>query len=91
VTSASTTERLKAAAFAGALPAADAHTLEDAFALITSLRLAHQVGQLRAGKKPDKLRQPGGAQRATRPLKEASAQVASIQRRVTSELDIGAR
>ena len=52
VTSASTTERLRAAGDAGTLPAADAHTLEDAFELITDLRLAHQVEQLRAGERP---------------------------------------
>ena len=92
VTSASTTERLKAAASAGTLPAADAHTLEDAFALITSLRLAHQVDQLRAGEKPDDFVNPAALSALTRThLKEAFRAVASIQRRVASELDVGAR
>ena len=92
VTSASTTERLKAAASAGTLPPADAHTLEDAFALITGLRLAHQVDQLRAGERPDDFVNPAALSPLTRThLKEAFRAVASIQRRVAAELDIGAR
>jgi CBS domain-containing protein len=91
VTSASTTERLRAAASAGTLPAADAHTLEDAFALITSLRLDHQVEQLRAGMQPDDFVNPAALSALTRThLKEAFRAVASIQRRVAAELDIGA-
>jgi CBS domain-containing protein len=92
VTSASTTERLKAAASVGTLPAADAHTLEDAFALITSLRLAHQVEQLRNDEEPDDFVNPAALSPLTRThLKEAFRAVASIQRRVAAELDIGAR
>lgn len=92
VTSASTTERLKAAATAGTLPAADAHTLEDAFALITGLRLAHQVDQLRAGERPDDFVNPAALSPLTRThLKEAFRAVASIQKRVAAELDIGVR
>jgi len=48
VTSASTVDRLHSAARAGTLPAADALTLEEAFDLVTTLRLGHQVEQLRA-------------------------------------------
>jgi CBS domain-containing protein len=92
VTSASTTERLKAAAAAGTLPAADAHTLEDAFSLITGLRLAHQVDQLRAGERPDDFVNPAALSPLTRThLKEAFRAIASIQKRVATELDIGAR
>jgi CBS domain-containing protein len=92
VTSASTTERLKAAASAGTLPAADVHTLEDAFALITSLRLAHQVGQLRAGEDPDDFVNPAALSALTRThLKEAFRAVASIQRRVAADLAAGMR
>src|SRR5207302_4276064 len=43
VTSASTVSRLRAAATAGTLPPADAHTLEDALELIMTLRLEHQL------------------------------------------------
>ena len=63
VTSASTIERLRAAGAAGTLPAADAHTLEDAFELINSLRLEHQVEQLRAGAEPDDYVDPAGSAR----------------------------
>ncbi len=92
VTSASTTERLRAAAAAGTLPADDAHTLEDAFALINTLRLGHQVEQLRAGREPDDFVNPAELSALTRThLKEAFRAVASIQRRVAAELDTGAR
>src|SRR6185437_4282080 len=53
VTSATTPERLGAAADAGTLAPADAHTLQDAFELINTLRLEHQVTQIRAGRRPD--------------------------------------
>ena len=53
VTSASTSERLRAAGDAGTLPAADVRTLQDAFELFTELRIEHQVEQLRAGLEPD--------------------------------------
>ena len=70
VTSASTTERLRAAAAAGTLSEADARTLEDAFELITGLRLEHQVEQLRARRPARRLRQPGDAQPAHAELPE---------------------
>jgi CBS domain-containing protein len=92
VTSASTTERLRAAASAGTLPADDVHTLEEAFALINTLRLAHQVDQIRAGREPDDFVNPGSLSALTRThLKEAFRAVASIQRRVAAELDSGTR
>ena len=92
VTSASTTERLQAAAAAGTLPAADAHTLEDAFALITGLRLGHQVDQLRAREDPDDFVDPAALSPLTRThLKEAFRAVASIQKRVAADLDAGVR
>ncbi len=53
VTSASTVERLRVAGEAGTLSSGDAHTLEEAFDLVTGLRLAHQVQQLREGQEPD--------------------------------------
>ncbi len=66
VTSASTLERLHAAADAGTLPAADVHTLEDAFELFTELRMEHQVGQLRAGRDPDDYLNPDDLSGLTR-------------------------
>jgi len=87
VTSASTAERLRAAAAAGTLPAADAHTLQDAFDLVTGLRLQHQVGQLRAGKEPDDYVDPTTLSRLTRTyLKEAFHAISSIQKRVAAQL-----
>jgi CBS domain-containing protein len=88
VTSASTSQRLRAAGVAGTLSEADAHTLEDAFALITSLRLTHQVDQLRAGQTPDDFVNPAALSSLMRThLKEAFRAVASIQKRVAAELD----
>ena len=87
VTSASTAERLRAAGSAGTLPVADAHTLQDAFELVTGLRLQHQVGQLRAGKEPDDYMDPATLSPLTRSyLKEAFRAIASIQKRVTTQL-----
>ncbi|MEA2146641.1 MAG: hypothetical protein QOG59_2228 [Solirubrobacteraceae bacterium] len=53
VSIASTPERLRAAQGGGALATADLRTLSDAFALISELRVGHQVAQLRAGADPD--------------------------------------
>ncbi len=92
VTNASTTERLRAAAEAGTLSFADAHTLKDAFALINDLRLEHQVAQLRAGADPDDHVNPGELSALMRTqLKEAFRAVTSIQKRLTGELSLGTR
>ncbi|HWE32675.1 MAG TPA: putative nucleotidyltransferase substrate binding domain-containing protein [Solirubrobacteraceae bacterium] len=87
VTTASTTERLRAAGAAGTLSAADTHTLADAFDLIGRLRLEHQVAQLRAGAPPDDYVDPGALSSLTRThLKEAFRAVAAIQKGVAAEL-----
>jgi CBS domain-containing protein len=87
VTSASTTERLRAAAAAETLPPADAHTLSEAFELINGLRITHQVRQLRSGRRPDDFVDPGSLSRLTRShLREAFRAVAAVQKRVSSEL-----
>jgi CBS domain-containing protein len=92
VTSASTLERLRAAGDAGTLPAADVHTLEDAFELFGELRMEHQVGQLRAGMEPDDHLNPDELSALTRSyLKEAFRAVASVQRRLAAELSLGVR
>ena len=52
MTSASTPERLRAGADAGRLSDEHARTLQDAFELVSELRLAHQIEQLRAGGDP---------------------------------------
>jgi CBS domain-containing protein len=90
VTSASTTERLRLAAAVGTLSETDARTLEDAFGLITALRVEHQVGQLRAGTAPDDHVDPARLSSLTRShLREAFRAVASIQRRIASRLSFG--
>jgi len=90
VTSASTSERLHAAADAGTLPAADARTLEETFELIGELRLGHQVRQIRAGSEPDDYVDPATLTGLTRShLREAFRAIASIQKHVTAELDVG--
>jgi CBS domain-containing protein len=92
VTSASTSERLRAAAAAGSLSDSESRTLEDALALITGLRLEHQVQQLRAGQMPDDYIDPATLTRLTRSyLREAFRAVASIQKGVASELSVGVR
>jgi CBS domain-containing protein len=91
VTSASTSERLRAAGDAGTLPAADARTLQDAFELVCGLRLEHHVEQLERGEPPDNHVDPNRLSPLTRTyLKEAFRAVASVQRRVAGELQLAA-
>jgi CBS domain-containing protein len=90
VTCASTPERLHAAAAAGTLSADNAQTLEDAFDLVAGLKVAHQVRQLRAGWEPDDFVDPVTLSPLTRShLKESFRAVASIQKRLTHELNLG--
>jgi CBS domain-containing protein len=92
VTSATTPERLRAAAEAGTLAPADAHTLQDAFELINNLRLEHQVTQIRAGRRPDDHVDPESLSSLMRlQLRQALRAVAVIQKRVAAELDAGKR
>ncbi len=87
VTCASTTARLSAGAEHGTLTAADALTLQDAFELVCQLRLDHQVGQLEAGVEPDDIIELGELSPLIRSyLKEAFRAVASVQRRIASDL-----
>jgi CBS domain-containing protein len=90
VTSASTTERLRAAAAAGTMSKSDAETLQDAFELISELRLVHQVHQLEDGREPDNYVNPAVLSRLTRShLKEAFRAIASIQKQLAAELSVG--
>ena len=90
VTIASTPERLRAAEGAGTLPTADLRTLSDAFALISELRVGHQVAQLRAGAEPDDHLDPGDLSPLMRTqLKEAFRAVAAVQKRLGTELSLG--
>jgi CBS domain-containing protein len=92
VTSASTVERLRAAAAGGTLSETHARTLEDALTLITDLRVDHQVDRLRAGEEPDDFVDPATLTGLTRSyLREAFRAVASVQKRVAAELKLGVR
>lgn len=92
VTSASTPARLRAAAAAGTLDPDAAAVLEEAFHLVLQLRLAHQVEQLRAGRRPDDLVRPRDLTPVARAsLREAFRAVAAVQRRLSGELDLGVR
>jgi len=89
-TSISTRERLRAAGEAGVLTDDDARVLAEAFALVTGLRLDHQVQQIRAGQTPDNYLAPKVLTPLTRSyLKDAFRAVAAVQRRVDTELAYG--
>ena len=89
-TSISTRERLRAARDAGVLADADGRVLEEAFALVTALRLEHQVEQVRAGVPPDNHLAPAKLSPLTRSyLKDAFRAVAAVQRRIAAEMLYG--
>jgi CBS domain-containing protein len=91
VSSASTRARLRASREAGTLRPEHADSLRDAFELFSSLRMEHQVAQLRAGANPDNLIEPKALTSVTRTsLKEAFRTVARVQRAVESALDLRA-
>jgi CBS domain-containing protein len=92
VASASTMERLRAAEAAGTLESADARTLMEAFGFIFSLRLDHQVEQLRVGAAPDDFIDPKTLNPLARSyLREAFRAVASVQSGLANELAMGIR
>jgi CBS domain-containing protein len=90
VTSASTPERLRAAAAAGTLSAADAATLADAFELVMGLRVQHHVEQIEAGSEPDDHIDPATLSPLTRSyVKEAFRAVASVQKGISTQVNLG--
>ncbi len=90
VTSASTRERLRAAASAGTLTESEARNLEEALDLIGELRIEHQVEQLRQGVTPDDHLDPAALSDLTRShLKEAFRAIASVQKHVSAGLTMG--
>jgi CBS domain-containing protein len=92
VSAASTRARLEAAKAAGTLGSDDAEILRDAFELACELRMEHQVGQLRAGRRPDNLIEPANIPPITRTaLKESFRAVARVQRGVALELGFAPR
>ena len=92
VASASTVERLRAAEAAGTLESPQARTLMEAFGFIFSLRLDHQVEQLRRGEVPDDFIDPKTLNPLARSyLREAFRAVASVQANLAAELSLGIR
>src|SRR5690242_3306883 len=92
VASASTRERLRAAEAAGTMDSAEAQTLTEAFGFIFSLRLDHQVEQLRRGEEPDDFIDPRALNPLARSyLREAFRAVASVQANLSAELSLGVR
>jgi CBS domain-containing protein len=92
VTSGSTRERLQAAEAAGTLEAEEASTLLEAFGFVFSLRLDHQVEQLRRGEPPDDFIDPKQLNPLARSyLREAFRAVASVQAGLANELSLGVR
>jgi CBS domain-containing protein len=92
VASAPTVERLRAAETAGTLESAQARTLMEAFGFIFSLRLDHQVEQLRRGEEPDDFIDPKTLNPLARSyLREAFRAVASVQSGLANELALGIR
>ena len=90
--SGSTVERLRAAEAAGTLDGPDARTLMEAFGFIFSLRLDHQVEQLRRGGAPDDFIDPKTLNPLPRSyLREAFRAVASVQTGLATELSLGIR
>jgi len=88
VSAASTRARLRASRDAGTLSADEAASLREAFELFYSLRMEHQVSQLRAGEQPDNLIELGSLTQATRTsLKHAFRAVTRVQRAVEAKLD----
>ncbi|HEV2252876.1 MAG TPA: putative nucleotidyltransferase substrate binding domain-containing protein [Streptosporangiaceae bacterium] len=92
VTSGSTMDRLRAAEAAGTLEGPEARTLMEAFGFIFSLRLDHQVEQLRRGEPPDDFIDPKTLNPLARSyLREAFRAVASVQAGLANELSLGVR
>jgi CBS domain-containing protein len=88
----STLDRLRAAEAAGTLDSADARTLMEAFGFIFSLRLDHQVEQLRRGEVPGDFIDPKTLNPLPRSyLREAFRAVASVQTGLANELSLGIR
>ncbi len=92
IASASTLERLRAAEAAETMDSPEARTLMEAFGFISSLRLNHQVDQLRSGQPPDDFIDPKTLNPLARSyLREAFRAVASVQANLAAELSLGVR
>jgi CBS domain-containing protein len=88
----STVERLRAAEAAETIDGTEARTLMEAFGFIFSLRLDHQVEQIRRGETPDDFIDPRTLNPLARSyLREAFRAVASVQAGLAAELSHGVR
>ena len=77
---------------AGTLEGSQAQTLAEAFGFIFSLRLDHQVEQLRRGEAPDDFIDPKTLNPLARSyLREAFRAVAAVQSGLANELTLGIR
>ena len=86
----STRSRIAAAEEAGVLDAKTAADLRDALELMSYRRLHHQVGQIRAGVRPDNHIAPADlTDRQRRHLKDAFAIVRSAQHQMANRLEPG--
>ncbi len=87
-----TAERLRAAEAGGALESSAARMLAEAFDFIFTLRLDHQVEQLRRGEAPDDFINPTTLNPLARTyLRSAFRAIASVQSGLTNELSLGLR
>jgi CBS domain-containing protein len=83
----STLDRLRAAGAAGILEPMEARVLEEAYELLSALRLEHQVAQLDRGRAPDNHLDPKDLDPLTRRyLRDAFREVAAVQRSLGAEL-----
>lgn len=90
VAGAPTLERLRAAQAARTMESGEASALAEAFGFISSLRLDHQVEQLRRGEPPDDFIDPKTLNPLARSyLREAFRAVASVQASLSAELSLG--
>jgi CBS domain-containing protein len=90
VTVSSTTARLRAAAEAGALEAERAAELEEAFELVTRLRLEHQAAEVDAGRPPSNRIAPADLAPLTRgQLRSALRAVADAQHGLARFVPLG--
>jgi CBS domain-containing protein len=90
ITLSNTIGRLRAAAEAGALESERAAALEEAFELVTRLRLEHQAGEVEAGRRPTNDLAPGDLPPLTRgQLRSALRAVADAQHALARFVPLG--
>jgi CBS domain-containing protein len=87
-----TLDRLRAATDLGIVERTEARVLEEAFELLTALRLEHQVAQIEEGREPDDHIDPRDLDPLTRRyLRDAFREVEAVQRSRAAELKAAQR